>query len=117
MLGVFYLNSLKLEDRFVGMPDSIFRSDDNKIYIESISLKGNGIDRILQPMRGEYINDNDYLISRTDYSYNEYFGLYGLPEGDDRLTVKAEGYKTIVKNYTVTPGIPKIDRITELEPE
>jgi hypothetical protein len=108
--------SQKSEDKFVGMPDYIYRSDDRKINIESITLKGNGIDRILQPIRGEYINDNDYLISRADFCYNECFGFFGLPAGDYKLSIKAEGYKPIIKEFFVMPGIPKYFRATELTP-
>ena len=109
--------SQKSEENFVGMPDYIYRSDDRKINIESITLKGNGIDRALQPIRGEYINDNDYLISRADLCYNECFGFFGLPAGDYQLTIKAEGYKSIVKNCSVMPGVPTDFRGTELTPD
>ena len=98
------------------MPDYIYRSDDRKINFESITLKGNGIDRTLQPIRGEYINDNDYLISRADFCYNECFGFFGLPAGDYKLSIKAEGYKSIVENFSVTPGKPNFSRGTELTP-
>ena len=108
--------SQKPEDKFVGMPDYIYRSDDRKINFESITLEGNGIDRTLQPIRGEYINDNDYLISRADFCYNECFGFFGLPAGDYKLSIKAEGYKSIVENFSVTPGKPNFFRGTELTP-
>ena len=107
----------KPEDKFVGMPDYMYRSDDRKIDFESITLKGNGIDRILQPMRGEYIDDNDYLISRADFCYNECFGFFGLPAGDYQLTLKAEGYEAIVENMIVTPGVPTYFRGIELTPD
>ena len=107
----------KPDDKFVGMPDYIYRSDDRKINFESITLKGNGIDRILQPIRGEYVNDTDYLISRADFCYNECFGFFGLPAGDYELTIKAEGYKSIVKNFFVMPGVSKYFRGNELTPD
>ena len=109
--------SQKPEDKFVGMPDYIYRSDDRKINFESITLKGHGIDRTLQPIRGEYINDNGYLISRTDFCYNECFGFFGLPAGDYKLNIKAEGYKSIVENFSIMPGKPKFFRGTELTPD
>lgn len=107
----------KPEDKFIGMPDYMYRSKDRELNFESIKLKGNGIDRILQPIRGEYINDNDYLISRADFCYNECYGFFGLPAGDYELIIKAEGYKTIVKNFSVMPGVPTYFRGTELTPD
>ena len=107
----------KPEDKFVGMPDYKYRSDDRKINFETITLKGNGVDRVLQPIRGEYVNDNDYLISRADFCYNECFGFFGLPAGHYKLTIKAEGYKSMVRNFSVMPGIPKFFRVAELIPD
>jgi hypothetical protein len=105
------------QDKFVGMPDYMYRSDDRKVDFESITLKGNGIGRTLQPIRGEYINDNDYLISRADFCYNECFGFFGLPAGQYQLTIKAEGYESSVQDFSITPGRPTYIRGIELTPE
>ena len=109
--------SLKPEDKSVGMPDYRYQSVDRKVNIQSITLKGNGIHRILQQVKGEDVNNYDYLISRADICYNTCFGFFGLPAGDYKLSIKAEGYKSIVKNYSVTPGILNYFRITELTPD
>ncbi|MCP4576342.1 MAG: alpha/beta hydrolase [Deltaproteobacteria bacterium] len=109
--------SLEPEDKHAGMPDYKYRSVDRKIKMQSITLEGNGIHRILQPIEGEDVDNYDYLISRADFSYNTCFGFFGLPAGDYELTIKAQGYKPIVKNYSVTPGIIEYFRITALTPD
>ena len=108
--------SLKPEDKSVGMPDYRYRSADREIIIEAISLKGSGIHRILRQTQGEDVNNYDYLIARNDFCYNTCFGFFGLPAGDYQLSINAEGYKPIVKNYSVTPGTLEYFRITELTP-
>jgi hypothetical protein len=100
-----------------GMPEYIYRSGNSKIIISSISIKGNGIDRSLQPVRGEYYNNNEYLLSYSDFCYNECFGFFGLPAGDFSVSIKAEGYKPIKKNVTVIPGTPKSFQNIELTSE
>ena len=109
--------SLKPEDKFGGMPDYRYRSADRKIKIESITLTGNGVHRTLQQVVGEDVNNFDYLISRTDLCYNTCFAFFDLPAGDYKLTIEAKGYKSIVKKYSVTPGIPEYFRITQLTPD
>ena len=108
---------LKPQDKFVGRPDYRYRSIDTKIHIQSISLKGEGIHRILQPIEGPEIDDFDYLILRNDVCRNRCFGFFGLPAGDYNLFIQAEGYKPIKKKYSVRPGIPKYFRATELTPD
>jgi hypothetical protein len=54
---------------------------------------------------------------RDDLCYNNLFAFFGLPAGDYKLVIKTEGYKTIVKHYSVMPGTPKDFRNTELTPE
>ena len=109
--------SLKPEEKSVGMPDYKYRSIDSKINIQSITLRSNGIHRILQQIEGEDVNNYDYLISRADICYNTCFSFFGLPAGDYKLTIKAEGYKSIEKNYSIMPGILNYFRVTELTPD
>ncbi len=108
--------SLKPEDKTVGMPDYRYRSADKKIIIQSITLEGNGIHRVLHQIEGEDVDNYDYLISRTDICYNTFFGFFGLPAGDYKLSINAEGYKSIEKNYSIKPGIMNYFRVTELTP-
>ncbi len=105
---------LKQEEQFAGMPDYQFRTVDNNINIQSITLTGNGIQRTVQQLKGEHINSYNWLISRKDFSYNTFFAFLGLPAGDYQLSIKAEGYKTLIKNYSITPGTPEYFRIIEL---
>jgi pimeloyl-ACP methyl ester carboxylesterase len=108
--------SLKSEDKSVGMPDYRYRSVDRKINIQSITLKGDGVQRILKQIKGQDVNNYDFLISRADICYNTCFGFFGLSAGDYKLTIKAQGYKPLVKDYSVMPGIIEYFRITELTP-
>jgi pimeloyl-ACP methyl ester carboxylesterase len=107
---------LKVDDEVVGMPDYRYRSVDRKIKIQSITLEGSGIHRVLNQIEGEDINNFDWAISRDDICYNKCFGFFGLPAGDYKLTINAQGYKPSVKKYSVKPGIPEYFRVTELTP-
>lgn len=107
----------KLGEATVGMPDNAHRSEAKKILIESISLKGGGIQRTLQPLRGEYISGDHYLIQRNDVCYNECFAIFGLPAGEYTLEVKAQGYGKLERPIHVVPGVSNKFRITELTPE
>lgn len=109
--------ALKPQDKFMGRPKIRYRSIDTKINIQSIALKGDGIHRILQPIKGPEMNPFDPFIWRIDGCYNNCFGFFGLPAGDYTLFIKAEGYKPIEKKYSVMPGIPKDFRATELAPD
>jgi pimeloyl-ACP methyl ester carboxylesterase len=109
--------ALKPEDKFVGMPNHRYRSIDTEINIQTITLKGDGIHRILKPIGGPEIKNFDPYILRNDGCYNNCFGFFGLPAGDYKLFIKAEGYKPIERKYCVMPGIPKYFRVTELTPE
>ncbi|MDM8554645.1 alpha/beta hydrolase [Desulfococcaceae bacterium HSG7] len=112
---------LKQEEQYVGRPDYSFRTADKSIDIQSIVLKGYGVHRTLQPIKSENVNENtknyDWAITRADLCYNNFFAFFGLPAGVYQLTIKAEGYKTVVDKYSVTPGVPKYFRVTELTPE
>ena len=109
--------ALNQEDEFVGRPDYRYRSIDTKIHIQSITLKGDGIHRKLQPIEGAENNSFDFLILRDDICNNNCFGFFGLPAGVYKLTIKAQGFKTIEKKYSVIPGTPEYFRVTELTPE
>lgn len=110
------VTALEPEDHFPGMPDITYRSVDRKVKIQSITLEGKEIHRELEPVTGKEINNNDYLILRDDFCYNGSFGLFGLPTGDYKIIIKAEGSKTMVKTYSVVSGIPKDFRIIEMMP-
>jgi pimeloyl-ACP methyl ester carboxylesterase len=104
------------EDKSPGRPDIEYRSADEDIKIQSIQLKGNGIHRVLKPIKGEDIDFWDFFIPHADFWYKRYFGFYGLPAGNYTLFIRAEGYKPVEKKYSVVPGMPKDYRAIELLP-
>jgi hypothetical protein len=106
--------TLNPEDKFPGRPNYRYRSKDEEIHIQSISLKGNGIHRVVQPVEGPELSDYDHLILRNDICYNNYFGFFGLPAGDYDLFIEVKGFQPINKRISVTPGVPKYFRVTEL---
>ncbi len=95
------------------------RGDDVIAYVklQSITLKGTGVRRILHPLEGEDVNYHDYFISQADFCYNGYFYFFGLPAGGYELVIKAQGYKPIVEKHFVVPGKQKDFRVTELTSE
>ncbi len=117
MIAGYATTALKPEDRPVGMPAERYMPVDKKITIQSITLNGTGIRRILHPLEGEDVNYNDYLISRADFCYNGYFYFFGLPAGVYELVIKAQGYKPSVEKHFVMPGKQKDLRVTELTSE
>ena len=113
----YVTTALKPEDRPVGMPAEKYLPLDKKITIQSITLKGAGIHRILHPLEGEDVNLADYFISRADFCHNGYFYFVGLPAGEYELVIKAQGYKPFTGKYIVMPGKRKEFKVTELTPE
>lgn len=113
----YVATSLEPYDKSPGRPEVVYRSADEEIEIQSIELTGNGICRTLKPLKGEDVNDWDLIISRIDFCYKRHFGFFGLPAGDYSLLIKAEGYKSIEKKYSVMPGIPEDFRTIELIPD
>lgn len=106
---------LEAEDTSVGMPDYRYRSVDREINIRSVSLSSSEIQRDVEPVKGEDVDNYNYLIIRDDFCYNTCFGFFGLPAGDYTLSITAEGYKPLVKQYSVTPGTPEYYRVSEFE--
>ncbi|BHH83049.1 alpha/beta hydrolase [Desulforhopalus sp. 52FAK] len=107
---------IEKDDKVVGMPDYNYRLADRKIKIDSITLHGNGVNRTLQQIEGEDINNYDWAILRSDICYNKCFGFFGLPAGDYTLTINAQGCIPSIKKYSVQPGVPVYFRTTELTP-
>ncbi|WP_321417590.1 alpha/beta hydrolase [uncultured Desulfobacter sp.] len=109
--------ALKPEDKFAGRPDYRYRSIDTKIHIQSITLEGDGIHKVLTsttvPAIGYGLGS---LVVRKDGCFNNCFSFFGLPAGDYKFVIKVEGYKPIEKKYSVIPGRPQYFRVTELPP-
>ena len=74
------------------------------------------MERVLEPVTGKYTDDTNFLISRSDACYNEFFGFFGLPAGDYTLTIEARGYQPLEKKVSVLPGIPNYFQSIELTP-
>lgn len=85
--------------------------------IQSITLKGAGIQRKIRLLEGEDVNILDYLIQRVDCYYKGNFFFFGLPAGEFELIIRAQGYKAFVKKCFVKPGKQSDPMIVELTPE
>ena len=84
-----------------GVPDA-------GIEIQSITLKGEGVNRTLTPLHGEDRTHSDlypeYYLRATDFSVHGYFFFFGLPAGDYELSIIAKGYKPYTVNHNVELG-------------
>jgi pimeloyl-ACP methyl ester carboxylesterase len=108
-------SALKAEDKFAGRPDMTYQSEDEAINIQYVQLTGDKIQRTLQCM-APTPEDELFLIERKDYCNDKCFGFFGLPAGDYKILIKAQGFQPVEKDYSVVPGVPKRYRITELTP-
>ena len=113
----FVTTALKAEDRPVGMPADKYLPADKKITIQTITLSGAGIRRVLSPLTGENIDYIGYLISCSDFCYNGSFFFFGLPAGVYELVIHAQGYQPLTQKYSVTPGKQDEQMVSELLPE
>ncbi len=116
MISGYVTAALKPEDRPVGMPAERYLPADKKITIQSITVRGAGIERILHPLDPADVDVYDYIISRTDFCYDGFFNFFGLPAGVYELVIQARGYEPLTERYTVVPGKQEAQRVTELTP-
>lgn len=86
-----------------------WRQSDTDMQIQSIRLRGNGIDRSLIPMdqdvawtgnydpliplQEEETRYSDYYLSATDFASKGLFFFFDLPAGEYELTIHAKGYE------------------------
>ena len=81
---------------------------DAGIEIQSLTLKGDGINRTLIPLREEKKSYAellpDYYLAETDFTFQGAFFFFGLPAGDYELSIIAKGYKPYTGNYDVESG-------------
>ena len=81
---------------------------DAKVEIESIILKGNGVNRKLIPLKGEKKTYNEifpeHYLRDEDFALQGSFVFFGLPAGDYELSITAKGYKPYTGNYIVELG-------------
>jgi pimeloyl-ACP methyl ester carboxylesterase len=116
-LTVYVTTAIKAENKAVGMPGWQDRPQDNTIVMQSIALEGNGVRRTFQPVDLEKFNWREMETSRTDYLYNGYLRVFGLPAGEYELVIKAEGHKNLVTKVLVTPGRESSTLFYELTPK
>ncbi len=84
-----------------------FQSDaqpDTKAQIQSITLKGNGINRTLIPQQGEKANFVEHYLSSKDFTSKGVFHFFKLPAGEYKLTINTKGYKKYSEVCNVRPG-------------
>jgi len=92
------------------------RQHNTEVEIQSITLKGNGIERILSPLQEEVGGDSEQYpsptdstyseqyLSGTDYTVNGQFFFFDLPGGEYELTINAKGYRSYSQVCNVSPG-------------
>lgn len=102
----YITSAMPKEDRGAGMPSWKFRPEDNRVPLESVTLKGAGVYRSLDPIEDENFNSHWHQreTARKDYCSNGYLRFYGLPAGTYDLVVKAKGYKPYSEKHVVKPG-------------
>ena len=89
-----------------------------EIQIQSITLKGDGISRILIPLQENGLTYDDlypqHYISGEDFTAQGVFFFFGLPSGEYELGVNAKGYKPYITNCDVLPGQYRNTMVIEL---
>ena len=105
------------EDRPAGMPAEQYLPKSREVALETVTLKGAGIERVLRPETGENRNTYDDFLSSTDFCTKNYFHFFGLPAGSYEATIAAKGFAPVSRTYAVEPGRPTNVRGIELVPE
>ena len=104
------------ENRPAGMPGEQFLVNDRPLVIEKVALKGNGIERTVQPVQQGRLNAYDLFLSSTDFCTDNYFHFFGLPAGEYDVEIIAEGFEPDKRVYAVTPGRPAATKAIEMVP-
>ena len=76
---------------------------DDSIKVESVRLRGSGLERQAMPVEGE-LKFLEHYLAEKDYYHNGIFYFFNLPEGEYELSVDARGYQKFVARYKVVPG-------------
>jgi hypothetical protein len=73
------------------------RQPDTEVQIQSITLRGSGVDRTLIPLQEDEISYSelfpDHYLSETDFTSDGTFFFFGLPAGKYELTINSKGYE------------------------
>ena len=84
------------------------RQPDTEVQIQSITLRGSGIDRTLIPLQEEDISYSEHYpehyFSETDFTSEGTFFFFGLPAGKYELTINAKGYEQYSEKCNVKIG-------------
>jgi len=108
--------ALSADDRTAGMPAELSPPEDLDVAIQSVSLKGTGVERIIRPLDDQKQNGYDWFLSSTDFCTEKYFHFFGLPAGEYEVEITAKGYHPVIKKFVVKPGRPENTRTIELRP-
>ncbi|RZJ09031.1 MAG: hypothetical protein EOP39_12400 [Rubrivivax sp.] len=93
----------------------IFQPPHAKLRIKRMTLEGPGEPRVLA-QHGERLRDlAPCYFQGEDRMAQSGFCFVGLPEGDYRLTITAEGYRPLVVQQHVVPGKPSLLKPLVLE--
>ena len=97
------------------------RQPDTEVQIQSITLRGSGIDRTLIPLQGEEISYSEHYsshyLSETDFTFEGTFFFFGLPAEEYELTINAKGYEQYSEKCNVKIGQYQNTIIIELVKE
>ena len=105
------ISALQSKDWAAGMPYQ------ENFTIQSITLKGAGIQRKIRLLEGEDVYLSDYITPREDFYYKGNFFFFNLPAGEFELIIRAQGYQPFVKNCFIKTGKQFDPMLVELTPE
>ncbi len=110
----FFLKPVGYLRGYVAESDPLYKQAGNqprldaKVEIESITLKGKGVNRKLIPLKDEEKTYDDifpeHYLREEDFSLQGAFFFFGLPAGEYELSIDAKGCKPYSEKYTVEPG-------------
>lgn len=83
------------------------RPPDTEVQIQSIALRGNGIDRTLNPMKEKSSYSElfpGHYLSETDFTAEGTFFFFGLPAGEYEMSINANGYEPYTRTLDVKLG-------------
>ena len=87
---------------------------DRGLNIQTVTLKGAGIERTLHYVVNENINYYDYFLSSTDFCSKNYLHFLRLAAGEYEVKITAKGFRPSVKTNKVKPGRPANIQAVEL---
>ena len=104
-------------DRSAGMPAELYLPGDRDVNLQKVTVAGAGIERTVRHEKNRGPDYYDYFLSSSDFCSETYFHFFGLPAGVYDVRITANGFRPMVKTYTVKPGRPPNIHPIELVPE